>query len=356
MITLNFDEVLKRIYNAKKGVEVRYGLGQGFEYCKQFADEAQGHATNAKASADKAAQTVAGIEQTKTDAVQAVQNAQSTATTAVTTKQTEAVQAVDDERDAALQQVADSTRAAQTAANAAGNAATAAGGYASNAESSATAASSSASAAATSESNAASSAQSAGTDADRAEAAAALAGTRANTDKTLKTENAPADAAAVGNIILDPDGNAIFYSKAEVEAKIKEILAAQREEDLARIKFWVSDGPTSPASFIGGTWERIEGKFIMGASDTYPAGSTGGNLQMILSPENIPAVGFVIPTNDTQKNDIHVGKWDFMASVSQETTDGGRYHSGLYSSTNNGNSPVDILNPYYSMYIWRRVA
>lgn len=356
MITLNFDEVLKRIYNAKKGVEVRYGLGQGFEYCKQFADEAQGHATNAKASADKAAQTVAGIEQTKTDAVQAVQNAQSTATTAVTTKQTEAVQAVDDERDAALQQVADSTRAAQTAANAAGNAATAAGGYASNAESSVTAASSSASAAATSESNAASSAQSAGTDADRAEAAAALAGTRANTDKTLKTENAPADAAAVGNIILDPDGNAIFYSKAEVEAKIKEILAAQREEDLARIKFWVSDGPTSPASFIGGTWERIEGKFIMGASDTYPAGSTGGNLQMILSPENIPAVGFVIPTNDTQKNDIHVGKWDFMASVSQETTDGGRYHSGLYSSTNNGNSPVDILNPYYSMYIWRRVA
>lgn len=356
MITLNFDEVLKRIYNAKKGVEVRYGLGQGFEYCKQFADEAQGHATNAKASADKAAQTVAGIEQTKTDAVQAVQNAQSTATTAVTTKQTEAVQAVDDERDAALQQVADSTRAAQTAANAAGNAATAAGGYASNAESSATAASSSASAAATSESNAASSAQSAGTDADRAEAAAALAGTRANTDKTLKTENAPADAAAVGNIILDPDGNAIFYSKAEVEAKIKEILAAQREEDLARIKFWVSDGHTSPASFIGGTWERIEGKFIMGASDTYPAGSTGGNLQMILSPENIPAVGFVIPTNDTQKNDIHVGKWDFMASVSQETTDGGRYHSGLYSSTNNGNSPVDILNPYYSMYIWRRVA
>lgn len=356
MITLNFDEVLKRIYNAKKGVEVRYGLGQGFEYCKQFADEAQGHATNAKASADKAEQTVAGIEQTKTDAVQAVQNAQSTATTAVTTKQTEAVQAVDDERDAALQQVADSTRAAQTAANAAGNAATAAGGYASNAESSATAASSSASAAATSESNAASSAQSAGTDADRAEAAAALAGTRANTDKTLKTENAPADAAAVGNIILDPDGNAIFYSKAEVEAKIKEILAAQREEDLARIKFWVSDGPTSPASFIGGTWERIEGKFIMGASDTYPAGSTGGNLQMILSPENIPAVGFAIPTNDTQTNDIHVGKWGFMASVSQETTDGGRYHTGLYSSTNNGNSPVDILNPYYSMYIWRRVA
>lgn len=208
MITLNFDEVLKRIYNAKKGVEVRYGLGQGFEYCKQFADEAQGYATNAKASEKKATDAVAGIEQTKTDAVQEVQNAQSTATNAVTTKQTEAVQAVDDERDAALQQVADSTQVAQTAAsNAAASeqeaqaskeaAATSAGAAAN----SATAASGSARAAATSESNAASSAQSASTDADRAEAAANLAGTRANTDKTLKTENAPADAKATGDAL-----------------------------------------------------------------------------------------------------------------------------------------------------------
>lgn len=294
MITLNFDEVLERTYNAKKGVEVRYGLGQGFEYCKQFADEAQGYANSAKASEKKATDAVAGIEQTKADAVQAVQNAQttattavqqaqSTATTAVTTKQTEAVQAVDDERDAALQQVADSTQAAQTAAsNAAASeqaaqankeaAATSAGAAAN----SATAASGSASAAATSESNAASSAQSAGADADRAEAAANLAGTRANTDKTLKTENAPADAAAVGNIILDPDGNAIFYSKAEVEAKIKEILATQRKEDLARIRNWISDDPTSPASFIGGTWEQIKDCFILAAGDIYAAGSTGG--------------------------------------------------------------------------------
>lgn len=364
MITLNFDEVLKRIYNAKKGVEVRYGLGQGFEYCKQFADEAQGYATNAKASANKAEQTVAGIEQTKTDAVQAVQNAQSTATTAVTTKQTEAVQAVDDERDAALQQVADSTRAAQTAANAAGNAATAAGGYASNAESSATAASGSASAAATSESNAASSAQSAGTDADRAEAAAALAGTRANTDKTLKTENAPADAAAVGNIILDPDGNAIFYSKAEVEAKIKEILAAQRKEDLARIKFWGSDDPTSPASFIGGTWERIEGKFIMGASDTYQAGSTGGEAEHTLTEGELPNITGNFDFQSDGNNQGIVAGAHGVFSLGQMSTGGFRPNNKTDESncarqirmSFGSNSPHNNIPPYYSAYIWRRVA
>lgn len=241
-MTKTFEEVISGIRKAKKGVEVREDLAQMGEYCKQFTDEAgqkadsardeaKGYAAAAKASEKKATDAVAGIEQTKADAVQAVQNAQTTATTAVqqaqtaatdavTAKQTEAVQAVDDERDAALQQVADSTRAAQTAASNAAASEQAAQASKEAAANSATAASGSASAAATSESNAASSAQSAGTDADRAEAAANLAGIRANTDKTLKTENAPADAAAVGNIILDRTKETpqpIFYSKAEVD-------------------------------------------------------------------------------------------------------------------------------------------
>lgn len=145
---------------------------------------------------------------------------------------------------------------AATATEQAGIATTKADESAASAEASA----SSASAAATSEAN--------------AKKYSEEAGAKASTDKTLSIKNAPADAAAVGDIVLDPDGNAIFYSKAEVEAKIKEILAAQREEDLARIKFWASDDPTSPASFIGGTWERNEDCTIWGASNTHPAGTT----------------------------------------------------------------------------------
>lgn len=378
MITLNFDEVLKRIYNAKKGVEVRYGLGQGFEYCKQFADEAQGYANSAKASADKAEQTVAGIEQTKTDAVQAVQNAQSTATTAVTTKQTEAVQAVgtaqtgavkavDDERDAALQQVADSTQAAQTAA---GNAAAseqaaqtskeAAASSAGAAANSATAASGSASAAATSESNAASSAENSEASAARSEAAAKKAEAVVSTDKTLAVPGAPADAAAVGDIILDRTKETpqpIFYSKAEVEAKIREILAAQREEDLARIRYWVSDDPTSPASFIGGTWEQIKDCFIMAAGDTYPAGSTGGN---------------AIHTHELDKlvATIYPGGLYF----DYKYVDSDLWESNYTNSIPNGEAPLKQKNysngievigrptktssnmpPYTAKYVWQRI-
>lgn len=52
-------------------------------------------------------------------------------------------------------------------------------------------------------------------------------------DKTLKTKNAPADAAAVGaaleekankDYILDAEGNVIFYSKADVDELLKKKL------------------------------------------------------------------------------------------------------------------------------------
>lgn len=201
MITLNFDEVLKRIYNAKKGVEVRYGLGQGFEYCKQFADEAQGHATNAKASADKAEQTVAGIEQTKTDAVQAVQNAQTTATTAITQTKDAALTDIGNAKTGALQEVANSTATAETAASAAAGSASDANASEEAASAAASAAAGSASTAATKAREASTSRQAAEKAQKAAEDAAALAGTRAGTDKTLSIENAPADAKATGDAL-----------------------------------------------------------------------------------------------------------------------------------------------------------
>lgn len=241
---------------------------------------------------------------------------------------------------------------AATATEQAGIATTKAGESAASAKASA----SSASAAATSEAN--------------AKKYSEEAGAKASTDKTLSIENAPADAAAVGNIILDPDGNAIFYSKAEVEAKIKEILAAQREEDLARIKFWVSDGPTSPASFIGGTWERIEGKFIMGASDTYPAGSTGGStaheheyklefMWRFGALVGYPSCAIAAYNYKTQSwNDNNKKVKDGQYTLSNDgffSTYGEKPGGEIYSVTGNTASSSSIP-PYYSVYIWRRVA
>lgn len=116
-------------------------------------------------------------------------------------------------------------RAAGSASASAGSAAAAArsesasAGSATKAAGSASAAEESKTAAATSEANAAK-------HEEAAKKASDEAGAKAGTDKTLKTENAPADAKATGDalagkadkdVILDEDGNVIFYSKAVVD-------------------------------------------------------------------------------------------------------------------------------------------
>ncbi len=144
--------------------------------------------------------------------------------------------------------------------------------------------------------------------------------------------------------------------------KALKALAAQREEDLARIKFWASNDPTSPASFIGGTWERIEGEFIMGASDTYPAGSTGGSATHTQTVQEL-ASHYHDKILARRNNQTLIGQANqpspqsglirtLYGTGSLEST------SAEYLATSNegSGSPMNILNPYYSMYIWQRVA
>ena len=136
--------------------------------------------------------------------------------------------------------------------------------------------------------------------------------------------------------------------------KALKALAAQREEDLAKIKFWVSTDPTSPASFIGGTWERIEGKFIMGASDTYPAGSTGGEAEVALTIKEMPRhkhdwLGVMNKRDGTIVYTDYAPDTSGDLLVSSLDRNTGVQYAGEGKAHNN-------IPPYYSVYIWRRVA
>lgn len=147
--------------------------------------------TNAKASADaaKSSETnaAASEERAKTSETAAKRALQDTET-----EHTAALQDIARARTTALNDVANSTRTATTAAETATQQATDAAGSASTAATKAGEASTSAGAAFNSR-QAAEKAQKA------AEDAAALAGTRAGTDKTLNIDGAPADAKTVGD-------------------------------------------------------------------------------------------------------------------------------------------------------------
>ena len=361
-------------------------IGALEEKATSSAAAAKDSAEAAKSSETKSAASEKAAKTSETNAQRALQDTE--------TKHTAALKDIAQARTAALNDVAASTKTATAAANIATQQATAAAGSASTAATKAGEASTSAGAASTSR-QAAEKAQKA------AEDAAALAGTRAGTDKTLRVEDAPADAAAVRKLI-------------------EESLAAQREEDYKRVRYWASNDPTSPASFIGGTWERVEGEFIMGASSAYPVGTTGGSATHTQTTAEMPSHNHSGSTGSagghshsastgSAGSHSHSGTTDWAGSHSHNvnaeyksggddgesyrirdygaswanykfttSSDGSHTHSfstnsagghshsvsigdaGAHThtvsigSTGSGQA-MSVLNPYYALYIWVRV-
>lgn len=321
----------------------------------------------AKSSETKSAASEKNAKTSETAAKQALQDTE--------TEHTAALQDIALARTTALNDVAASTKTATAAANAATQQATAAAGSASTAVTKAGEAEKSKTAAATSATNAKASEEASKNWAEEAKKAA-------NTDTTVSIKGAPADAAAT-------------------RALIEESLAAQRAEDYARIKFWASNDPTSPASFIGGTWERVEGEFIMGASSAYPVGTTGGSATHTQTVAEMPSHNHSGSTGSagshshsawtggagghshtvsaavTQKREVTAlgvggadgsGTYGYTFSSGTATTSwvgdhthgvgmneaGAHTHTVSIGSTGSGQA-MSVLNPYYALYIWVRV-
>ena len=356
------------------------------ENASNSAAAAKDSAEAAKSSETKSAASEKNAKTSETAAQQALQDTE--------TEHTAALQDIARARTTALNDVAASTKTATAAANTATQQATAAAGSASTAATKAGEAEKSKTAAATSATNAKASEEASKNWAEEAKKAA-------NTDTTVSIKGAPADAAAT-------------------RALIEESLAAQREEDYARIKFWASNDPTSPASFIGGTWERVEGEFIMGASSAYPVGTTGGSATHTQTTAEMPSHSHSGSTGSAGSHShsastdsagwhSHSGTTNSAGSHSHNvnaeyksggddgesyrirnygaswanykfttSSDGSHTHSfstngtgshshtvsigdaGAHShtvsigSTGSGQA-MDILNPYYALYIWVRV-
>ena len=359
------------------------------ENASNSAAAAKDSAEAAKTSETKSAASEKNAKTSETAAQRALQDTE--------TEHTAALQDIARARTTALNDVAASTKTATAAANTATQQATAAAGSASTATTKAGEAEKSKTAAATSATNAKASEEASKNWAEEAKKAA-------NTDTTVSIAGAPADAAAT-------------------RALIKEMLAAQREEDYKRVRYWASNDPTSPASFIGGTWERVEGEFIMGASSAYPVGTTGGSATHTQTTAEMPSHSHSGSTGSAGSHShsastdsagwhSHSGTTDWAGShthdatinsngsstggnsglVSSSMAYGDSYHkatittksagSHTHSFSTNGTGShshtvsigdagahshtvsigstgsgqaMDILNPYYALYIWVRV-
>lgn len=114
---------------------------------------------------------------------------------------------------------------------------------------------------------------------------------------------------------------------------------------------YMSVNSTSPATLFGGTWEAIQGKFLLGAyGNTYKAGSTGGEAAHTLTESEMPSHKHSIWfPNDGGEQSAAIG---YPNTGSKNTY----YAEASKTSGTGGGAAHNNMPPYLAVYIWKRTA
>lgn len=111
---------------------------------------------------------------------------------------------------------------------------------------------------------------------------------------------------------------------------------------------YISVSETNPSTLFGGTWERIQDRFLLAAGSSYAAGSTGGEANHTLTVDEMPRHShlFTMLTSSTA-----LGSFGYPASANATG-------EGIDKATHNtgGSQPHNNMPPYLAVYVWKRTA
>lgn len=121
---------------------------------------------------------------------------------------------------------------------------------------------------------------------------------------------------------------------------------------------YISINETSPASLFGGSWVQIQGRFLLGASSNYLAGSEGGSADAIVVQHD----GHLFDWSGySAKEGTAIGKYLNISSFSTtgDLPRGWNVTSGneMYpAGQSKGESGVGKnMPPYLVVYMWKRI-
>ena len=115
---------------------------------------------------------------------------------------------------------------------------------------------------------------------------------------------------------------------------------------------YMSVNATNPKNLFGGTWEQIQGRFLLGMSSSYPAGSKGGEATHTLTANEMP--------NHTHQ---YVDYWTVAAAsgtgrraVKFNNNNYSPESGGLSTDSSGSGQAHNNMPPYLAVYIWKRTA
>ena len=111
---------------------------------------------------------------------------------------------------------------------------------------------------------------------------------------------------------------------------------------------YVSTNSESPATYYGGTWERIKDRFLLGAGSSYTAGNIGGAATVTLGISHLPA-----HTHYWMGSHGSAGS-DYTDCPNNSSSSGTVVPGSMYTS--GGGGAHNNMPPYKAVYIWKRTA
>lgn len=117
---------------------------------------------------------------------------------------------------------------------------------------------------------------------------------------------------------------------------------------------------TSPASYIGGSWEAYApGRTLVGVDEKHPIGAQGGSRSIDVGQDTDLATAMYIDQNGNIQSEWQRGYHASAAIKTGLSLDTRASINWSYQTTHGGTKVAGILpieSPYISVYYWRRVA
>lgn len=111
---------------------------------------------------------------------------------------------------------------------------------------------------------------------------------------------------------------------------------------------YISVNSTSPANLFGGSWEEIQGRFLLGRDGSHVAGSAGGEEKHKLTVNEMPEHSHFVRYGSKR-----------VSKGNDYSANGGVSPSGAYggsTDTKGSGLPHNNMPPYLAVYMWKRTA
>ena len=131
---------------------------------------------------------------------------------------------------------------------------------------------------------------------------------------------------------------------------------------------YMSVNNISPSVLFGGTWERIEDRFLLAAGSTYNVGATGGEAEHTLIVDEMPSHKHAfcfsnhngyLPQNSTSPGAIANAKSSgttcYNGMIMDYAGTSPTYNEGTLLGNKGGSQPHNNMPPYLVVNVWMRV-